>query len=90
MSLMMNIEFNKMNSTKIESAESKEDNSEFYLLVILVKLTILTIAKIVKSMARVYKYHNDKVIDNHNKTTIQKLQKKQNKANIHDEERGGQ
>lgn len=68
--------FTKMNNTVIENASGKSENCELYLLVIVIKLTVLISTKIIKYLMKLYDIHNKRVINQHNKTSIEKMQNK--------------
>lgn len=65
-----------MNTTNIEKHTVQNEQVELYLLLIVIKLTIFFSIKVLKSCAEIYRAHNKKVINKHNKTTIAKLAKK--------------
>lgn len=56
--------------------ETKLQNVELYLLIIVVKLSIFMGIKILKACLKAYHFHNDKVINRHNKSSIEELAKR--------------
>lgn len=76
------------NNTMIAHAEEKSHKCELYLLIIVIKLTILISTKIIKTLIKVYGMHNKRIINQHNKMSIEKLQNKLQNNNRSDPEAG--
>lgn len=77
----MGVIINKtMNNTDIKQ-EINQEKVEWYLLLIVIKLAVIISVKLLKSCVKIYKLHNHKVINRHNKTSIEKLKKKREAPN---------
>lgn len=72
--LSIAIRFDNMNATSTGPIhEPVNSNGEFYLLLIVIKLSILIASKIIQASVHLYKLHNKKVIESHDRSTVARI-----------------